>query len=209
MKAFSPFVPSLFGFALIVLPHLFFSPTAGAQATSTSPAANANTQSTADSAVTKAAERKKRFDEAKKKLENSDPHPQEQSKNSLSNSSPVSPNNLSLSPNNLSLSPNLVNMLVGNTQRFSLFDLAGHKLTSQADWTVSDSSIAELSVIDGVPTLASKQIGTVHVRARIDSRSAETVVNVITPEQMKPGTILWQAPPVTGFKPVQIVPAVP
>jgi hypothetical protein len=202
MKAFSPFVPSLFGFALIVLPHLFFSPTAGAQGTSTSPAANANTQSTADSAVTKAAERKKRFDEVKKKLENSDPHPQEQSKNSPSNSSPVS-------PNNLSLSPNLVNMLVGNTQRFSLFDLAGHKLTSQADWTVSDSSIAELSVIDGVPTLASKQIGTVHVRARIDSRSAETVVNVITPEQMKPGTILWQAPPVTGFKPVQIVPAVP
>ena len=34
-------------------------------------------------------------------------------------------------------------MLVGNTQHFSLFDLAGHKLTSQADWTVSDSSIAD------------------------------------------------------------------
>jgi hypothetical protein len=60
------------------------------------------------SAAAKAAERKKRFDEARKKLKNSDPHPQEQSKNSLSNS-------LHNSPDNLSLSSILVNMLVGNT----------------------------------------------------------------------------------------------
>jgi hypothetical protein len=202
MKAFSLFVPSLFSSAPILVPHLFFSPVVGAQATSTPPAANSNTLSAPDSAAAKAAERKKRFDEAEKKLENSDPRPQEQSRNPPSNS-------LHVSPNDLSLSPILVNMLVGNTQHFSLFDLAGHKLTSQADWTVSDSSVAELSVINGVPTLVSKQTGTVHVRARIDERSAEASVNVITPADMKPGTILWQAPSIPGFKPIQIVQAVP
>lgn len=196
------FVRSLFSSAFILVLHLFFSTPAGAQATSTPPAANSITPSTPDSAAARAAERKKRFDEAKKRLENSDPQPQDHSKNSPSNSSQVS-------PNDLSLSPILVNMLVGDTQGFSLFDLAGHKLTSQADWTVSDSSIAELSVINGVPTLVSKQTGTVHVRARIDSRSTEATVNVITPNEMKPGTIRWQAPSVPGFKPVQIVPAVP
>ena len=215
MKASSPFVTSLFNSALILVPHLFFSPLAGlntssapsseycfAQATSTPPAANSNTPSTQDSAAAKAAERKKRFNEAEKKLENSDLRPQEQSKNSPSNSSYVS-------PNELSLSPILVNMLVGNTQHFSLFDLAGHKLTSQADWTVSDSSVAQLSVIDGVPTLISRQTGTVHIGARIDGRYAEATVNVITPDEMKPGTIRWQAPSIPGFKPIQIVPAVP
>jgi len=200
MKAFSLFVPSLFSSALILVPHLCFSPLAGAQATSTPPSANSYAPSTPDSAAAKAAERKKRFDEAEKKLENSDP--QEQSKNSPSNS-------LHVSPNDLSLSPILVNMLVGNTQHFSLFDLAGHKLTSQADWTVSDSSVAELSVINGVPTLVSKQTGTVHVRARFDGRSAEATVNVIRPDEMKPGTILWRAPSIPGSKPIQIVPAVP
>jgi hypothetical protein len=200
MKAFSLFVPSLFSSALILVPHLFFSPLAGAQATSTPPPANSSAPSSTGSAAAKAAERKKHFTEAEKKLENSDP--QEQSKNSPSNS-------LHVSPNDLSLSPKLVNMLVGNTQRFSLFDFAGHKLTSQAEWTVSDSSVAEMSVINGVPTLVSKQTGTVLVRARFDGRSAEATVNVIKPGEMKPGTILWQAPSVPGFKPIQIVPAVP
>jgi|HubBroStandDraft_6_1064221.scaffolds.fasta_scaffold05617_4 hypothetical protein len=100
-------------------------------------------------------------------------------------------------------------MLAGQTQPFGLFDFAGHKLTSQADWTSDDTSIAELSVIDGVPTLASKQTGTVRLRARVGGRSAEATVHVITPEEMKVGTILWQAPPVPGFKTVKIVPAAP
>jgi hypothetical protein len=202
MKAFSLRAPSLFSSALILVPHLFFSPLAGAQAASAPPAANLSTPSTPDAGAGKAAERKKRFDEAKKKLENSDPRPQEPSKNSPSNSSYGS-------PYDLSLSPALVNMLVGNTQHFSLFDLAGHKRTSQADWTVSDSSIADLSVINGIPTLVSKHTGTVYVRARFDDRSTEATVNVITPDQMKPGTILWQAPSIPGYKPIQIVPAVP
>lgn len=113
------------------------------------------------------------------------------------------------SPNDLSLSPILVNMLVGETQHFSLFDYAGHKLTSQADWSVSDPSIAELTVVNGEPALPSKQTGTVTVRATVDARSSEATVHVITPEEMRPGTVRWQAPTRPGSKTIQVVPAVP
>lgn len=107
------------------------------------------------------------------------------------------------------LSPNLVNMLVGETQRFSLFDVAGHNLTSQADWSVSDSSTADLAVEDGVPVLTSKRTGTVRVTGRVGARSVEARINVITPEDMKPGTVRWSSPSAPCTKPVRIVPAVP
>jgi hypothetical protein len=87
MKALSLFVPTLLSTVLILVPHLLLSPPGGAQDASTPLAASSRTALTPDSAAAKAAERKKRFDEAKKKLEDSDPRPQEQSKNSPSNSS--------------------------------------------------------------------------------------------------------------------------
>jgi hypothetical protein len=186
---------------------VFFVPSASAQ--------NGQTQSTAvpsnssqpgpastatEDAAAKAAERKKRFEEAKKRLENSAPQPQ---------SATASSSSCSYSQSDLSLSPALVNMVVGNTQRFSLFDLAGHKLTAQADWSVSDSSIAEIRVEGGEPVLTSKEKGTVRVQARVDSHSAESTVNVIAPEEMKPGTIRWSTPSSPCSKTTKIIPAVP
>jgi len=154
-----------------------------------------------EDAAAKAAERKKRFEEAKKRLENSAPQPQSGTASSSSS--------CSYSQSDLSLSPALVNMVVGNTQRFSLFDLAGHKLTAQADWSVSDSSIAEIRVEGGEPVLTSKEKGTVRVQARVDSHSAESTVNVIAPEDMKPGTIRWSTPSSPCSKTTKIIPAVP
>jgi plastocyanin len=187
---------------------VFFAPSASAQ--------NGQTQSSAvplnssqpgpassatEDAAAKAAERKKRFEEAKKRLENSAPQPQSGTASSSSS--------CSYSQSDLSLSPALVNMVVGNTQRFSLFDLAGHKLTAQADWSVSDSSIAEIRVEGGEPVLTSKEKGTVRVQARVDSHSAESTVNVIAPEDMKPGTIRWSTPSSPCSKTTKIIPAVP
>jgi hypothetical protein len=202
MKASSFLLRALFGWALIFVLNFSGSSRAKAQATATPTVGASNAPSAQDLAAAKAAERRKRFEELRKQLENSDQQPQEPPADS-------SPNTSQASSSGLSLSPILVNMLVGETQRFSLFDFGGHKLTSQADWSVDDSSIAELSIIGGVPTLVGKQTGTVRVRAHIDGHFAEATVNVITPEEMKPGTIRWQAPPVPGAKPIQIVPAVP
>jgi len=183
-------------FILLVAVFLYSVSLVTAQTTATTPAP---TPTTPDDAAAKAAQRKQRFEEAKKRLENSDQHSQEAAKD-------PSP---SASPNDLMLSPILVNMLVGETQRFSLFDVAGHKLTAVAEWSINDTSVADLAIQDGVPVLTSKTTGTVKLRARVDAQSTEATVNVITPEEMKPGTIRWSTPPVPGFKPKDIVIAVP
>lgn len=100
-------------------------------------------------------------------------------------------------------------MFVGATQRFSLFDHDGHKLTSAADWSVEDSSIAELTIDeDGTPKLTGRQTGKTRLTARVDSRSSEAHINVIKPEDMTSGTInsAWLAPPTPCSKPAAIVP---
>jgi hypothetical protein len=160
-------------------------PRAIAPSPSSQPAPSTSTTPASDDATAKAAaERKKRFEAEKNRLEAADPKPQ-----SLASDDPEA--DCQASANDLSLSPALVNMLVGQTQRFSLFDLGGHKLTSQAEWSVSDTSIADIAIEGGVPVLTSKQTGTLHVRARIDARSTESTVNDINPEDMKPGPLRW------------------
>ena len=168
------------------------------RAPSTSKAASASP----DAAV-KAAERKRRFEEEEKRLEARGPRPETASQFA------AQAGDCHASVDDLMLSPNLVNMLVGETQRFSLFDVAGQKLTSQADWSVSDSSTAELAVEGGVPVLTSRRTGTVRVTARVDARTAEATISVITPAEMKPGTVRWSSPSPPCSKPVRIVPAVP
>lgn len=123
MKMSSLSLRMLFRASVVLALHSFCLPGARAQATGTSSVDRSSGQSAQDLAAAKAAERKKHFDELKKKLENENPRAQEQPSGSASNSSQES-------HNELSLSPVLVNMLVGQTQRFSLFDFAGHKLTS-------------------------------------------------------------------------------
>ena len=135
--------------------------------------------------------RKKRFEEEKTKLENQ--------------SQPSSTAD-GCDESDLSISPNLVNMLVGETQGFSVHDLAGHKMNFRTEWSVSDSAVAELTVTDSRPVLTRKQIGSLRVTARVDTHSTEVIVNVIASEDMKPGTIRWQAPPIRC---AQFLPRIP
>jgi hypothetical protein len=168
--------------------------TATAQADSPTPE-----QTPASDAAVKAAERKKGFEEAKKQLENSD--------GSHANDSPASDSNPG-SPDDIAISPVLVNMLIGETQSFSLFDAAGHNLTAKAEWSLSSSYVADLQN-NGVPTITSKDAGTVTVHARVGMRSTDATVTVHPGSSLPIGTIRWQAPAVKGFKTVQIIQAVP
>ena len=158
-------------------------------ATPPAPSTSQNPSPAAQDSAAKAAERKKRFEAEKAKLENTSPKPASSDKSAGNNVSPCQS-----SEYDLSLSPNLVNLVLGETQRFSLFDQAGHKLTAQANWSVSDSSVAELVMEGGTPVLTAKATGTVRVTANVDGRYAEATVNVIAQEDMKPGTIRWSAP---------------
>ena len=192
------------GLVLCCAPRLSQAHDPGAQSASPQSSAppTSSTVSTSPDGTAKAAERKRRFEEEKKRLEGDGPRPQ------ASSQSAAQGGNCQASPDDLMLSPNFVNMLVGETQRFSLFDFAGHKLAPQADWSVSDSSIADLAVEGGVPVLTSKRTGTIHVTARVAARSVEATINVITPQDMKPGTVQWSSPTTPCAKPVGVVPAV-
>jgi hypothetical protein len=189
-------LPIAIGALLCFLPLRFNA--AQSQSTSTSsaqpPGSSASQTGDASSdAAAKAAARKKKFEEEKRRLESSEgqhasvPDDRQQT---------------------LLLSPILVNMLVHDTQRFSLFDVDGHNLTAKAEWTLSNSYVADLTT-DGVPTITAKDTGTVTVRARVGALSAEASVTVHTGDKLPVGTIRWQAPAVPGYKTTQIIQAVP
>ena len=99
-------------------------------------------------------------------------------------------------------------MMVGDTHSFSAFDIDGRTVTSSAEWSLSNSYVADLSNGDG-PTIMAKDHGTVTLRARIGGRTAEATITVTAQDKFTPGTILWSVPQIPGFKGSQIVQAVP
>jgi hypothetical protein len=172
-----------------------FAQAQSASASTTQATSSSTTQSTdANSdAAAKAAARKKKFEEEKQRLESTE---------GQHASAPTD------TQQTLLISPILVNMLVHDTQRFSLFDVQGHNLTAKAEWSLSNSYVADLTT-DGVPTITAKDHGTVTVRARVGGVTAESSITVHPGDKLPVGTIRWQAPEVPGFKTTQIIQAVP
>jgi len=78
-------------------------------------------------------------------------------------------------------------MLVNDPQQFNLFDTRSNTLTAQAEWSVSDSSVAELTITNGVAYLTGKRPGSIRLEVRVDSRYAEAFVNVVTQEDVRSG----------------------
>ena len=144
-------------------------------------------------AAAKAAERKKRFEEQKRRLEEA---AEGGSHGGVE------------SGHTLFISPAVVNMVVGDYQSFSAFDLDGRTVTHGAPWSLSNSYVAELST-QGDPTITSKDHGTVTVRARIDARTAEAKVTVISGNTLPLGSVRWSSGDIPGYKTTKIMPAVP
>lgn len=187
----------LIGFLILAsILGLGSAPSAEAQAQAPN-AGNSSTPSATPDAAAKAAERKKRFEEEENRLENAE-RAQTESKSEPAKAS----------DDDLAISPVLVNMLVHETQSFSLFDSGGHNLTSKAEWTLSNSYVADLTTNE-VPTISTKDVGTLTVSARVGRRTAQASVTVHPGDTLPIGTIRWQAPKVRNFKATQIVIAVP
>jgi hypothetical protein len=193
---FFRFLPIVIGALLCLLPLRFAaaqSPPASASSTQAAGSSPIQTTDASSDAAANAAARKKKFEEYKPRLEGSE---------GQHAPAPDDPHQTLL------LSPILVNMLVHDTQRFSLFDVDGHNLTAKAEWTLSNSYVADLTT-DGVPMITAKDTGTVTVRARVGELSAEASVTVHPGDKLPVGTIRWQAPAVPGHKTTQIIQAVP
>jgi plastocyanin len=193
LKHFAKRAPGLREFLVLVL-CLPFPATFGfgVQAQSATSPVQQNAAADPDAAA-KAAARKQRFQEQEKALEENgsthdaaEPDPQQ----------------------TLFVSPALVGMVVGETQRFTVFDIEGHNLTSQAEWSLSNSYVADLAP-DGSPRITAKDHGTVTVRARIGSRESECEVKVYEGSSLPIGAIRWRAPKIPNFSAIKIVQAAP
>src|SRR5262249_20786362 len=138
-------------------------------------------------------ERKKRFEEQRRRLEET-----------TSNSSGTSAN----SGQRLFISPAVVNMVVNDMQSFSAFGIDGKTVTDKVQWSISDSSVAELST-SGDPTILSKGPGTAILRARIGATDAEAKITVISGKALPIGSVRWSSGDIPGFKTMKIMPAVP
>jgi hypothetical protein len=175
-----------------------------AQASSTASASQADS----DAAV-KAAERKKRFEESKKALENKTP-PVPQPK---TQSSPPNPNSTrkSVSQPAAKIVFNIpVTMAIGETERFFLFDEQRGKVTADAEWTVKDeSSAADFSVVGGVPTVVGKGSGVVLLSAVLGDRSAVATISIIPRDKMTGDEARFSYPSPQDHSSLKIVPSVP
>jgi len=192
---------SLFGrprsrlFSLVISSLLAFAafPQTPAQSPSQAPADSATAAPSQDEAA-RAAERKKRFEAMKQHLE--------ESASTISEVPPADPEQT------LFISPAVVNMLVGQSHAFSAFDIDGKTITGSAEWSLSNSYVANLYSA-GDPVVFAKDHGTVTIRARVGMHEAEATITVLSSDSLPSGTIIWSIPQIPGYVGKQIVQAMP
>lgn len=150
-------------------------------------------QNSSDGSDAAKAARRQAFEEERARLENGD---------GSNDSVPADP------AATLFVSPAKVGMLLGDRQAFTVFDIDGKNRTSEVEWSLTNSYVADLD--NGAPpAVTAKDHGTVTLRARLGGESAESVITVYAGDSLKIGTVRWSAPPIPGYKTSKIVNAVP
>jgi hypothetical protein len=107
-------------------------------------------------------------------------------------------------PQSLQISPATLNMLVGDTHKFSAVDELGRPRTD-ATWTISDTTLATIST-DSSPLLTAVAIGQVTLTANVQGTSAQAQVNILSGSALALGTVSWSVPGVVCEYIVQAVP---
>ena len=182
-------------------------PRADAQEPGSTPGSDSSATSSSSDVSAKTAERKRRFEEMKKSLEekNPEPAPAPASSTSATKARPQAP----AYANEIPVSNLAVTMFVGETQRFGLYDNASHNLTAQAEWWVSDSLLVDLSINSGTPYLVGKKAGTVFVLAHTKLQTARVILRVLDRSEMKGDSVRWNQNAIAVHAPLYIVPAIP
>jgi hypothetical protein len=112
-------------------------------------------------------------------------------------------------PDSLQITPASANVIIGGTQQFSAIDSNGNPRTD-VTWTVSNPSLATVTTDEndnGV--LTGIAAGQVTLTANAETASAQEQVTILAAGAYPAGTVVWSAPPVPGFSPIQVVQAVP
>jgi hypothetical protein len=98
-------------------------------------------------------------------------------------------------------------MLIGDMKQFTAVDNVGRP-RPEATWTIDNTSLATITT-NSSPTLTAVAAGTVTLTATVQGVSAQMPVTISSLASFPDGTILWSAPAVTGFSPLDIVQAMP
>ncbi|HXA77298.1 MAG TPA: hypothetical protein VNV41_09205 [Candidatus Acidoferrales bacterium] len=154
-----------------VLLFISASACAGKPASAKSSQPDLASASRSQTAAARAAERKKRFEEHEKRLENGDGSGHDFSSTGASDQRAAR-----------FVSPAIVGMLVNERQQSTMFGVAEHNLTAKAHWSLGDSSVAEL-VEGGGPAIVAKQDGTGTWWASIGRESSEAQTKVCPGDQ--------------------------
>jgi hypothetical protein len=175
-----------------------------AQSASTSTSSQADTE-----AAAKAAERKKRFEESKKALENQDaPAPPSKTPTAAAGPNATSKPAKPTPPKIVFNIP--VTMAVGESEGFYLYDSERGDVTKQAQWSIVDPrSAADLSIDNGVPRLTGKGSGMVILLGVFDDRTATATVDIIPLDKMSGDKSRWTQPSPQDRSSLKIVPTVP
>jgi len=103
-------------------------------------------------------------------------------------------------------------MGLGETQRFTLFDNAGHNITAQAQWTIEDTaSEVDFSLVGGLPQVVGKKYGMVQLYATVGDRTAMARIYIVTPDEISSNSAGRIGSPIfkDRARPLQLVPAAP
>lgn len=116
-------------------------------------------------------------------------------------------------PTSLQIAPAGVNMLMGDTQQFDVVDNTGMPRPDAA-WSIDNTDLATIttsaSPLGGNSVaLTAIAAGTVTLTATVQGDTTQIPVTISSATSFPIGTVLWSAPPVSGFSALQIAQAMP
>jgi len=143
------------------------------------------------------AERRRRFEEELKRLEEKEDTVEVRQKTDV------------YSDSLLTIWPAEIGMLIGDKNEFYIANKMGKKVDVTATWSSSNPSVVALSGDDGV--IVAKSEGTAIITAQVGDSLTKAKVTVYPGTRMPPGAVIWGIPLPGGSdgRPPKLVPAIP
>ncbi|HKT48102.1 MAG TPA: IPT/TIG domain-containing protein, partial [Candidatus Acidoferrales bacterium] len=114
---------------------------------------------------------------------------------------------ITVAPHSLQITPGAATLLVGDSRQFTVVDERG-KPSPIATWSVDNQGLASLTS-DASTTLTALAAGTVNLTATVEGVSMQIPVTISGAASFAPGSVLWSAPPASGYTPQGLFQAVP
>ena len=102
-------------------------------------------------------------------------------------------------PGRFDITPDEASMLVGETRSLTLFDFEENHRVPEAEWTVSDPTVATVKAGPDA-TVTALAPGKVTVTARWQGNPSEAQITVYPGSELPPGTVKWSVKSRPGYR---------